>query len=242
MKSQVEFRRGDDCVFMISQKTEFNYKNDSCIHKISCRYIIQGIIQDINPRTITSLTLPALSFGLEDWILKQYKANIRLYTAEVNRSVYEKQVERIVKKRQCYNYWMANGNVFDSQVAKKLNLIWLDLCGYFTEDTLSGIEKLLSNNNLDNEGVFAITLMSCRQSCKAKNFYSKLQKRYLNTYFTTIQNFTSVQLPRILAQILKERTGKDVEIASNYSYSPTSSNGTGKMSMYAFKWRSKFTH
>jgi hypothetical protein len=221
---------------MNQQKYRNNYNNDDCIHKRSCRYILQGLLRESKVYILNSLTLPAENFVLENKLLDEYPVG-NYYICEINKKIYNNQIG-VLKPRYntAQNIIHINGDVLNLQIDSRLNFIWLDLCGFLTESLFENIKRFLSNNTFNIKGVFAITLLSARENTIAQKFFNKLQKEYLGTNLQSLQNFRNIKLPIILGKILKERFPEySFELSCNYSYKPSS--GGAMMKMYAFSWR-----
>lgn len=225
----------------MSHKNHSTYSNGNCIHKYSCRYILQGLLGDLDLHELYSLTLPSNNFELETKLWNTYKY-CHLQTSELNEGVYEQQLEfankeliyptrKVLNKRITLNY----GDVLDTCSTSLLNFIWLDFCGYLTETLFNRLEEFFKSNDLRRRGVFAITLLSARENVNAQAFFRKLQKDKLGTSFIDLQNFRNVQFPKILGKLLSEvYTNYKFRLSCNYSYKPTSGGNT--MTMYAFNW------
>jgi hypothetical protein len=220
---------------MATAQYQDNYCNGSCIQKSSCRYILEGLLQDLDLEYLNGITLPARDFTLEQSLHSLYKEDLKLHCCEINKNVFKKQQQFI--KDWSARIQMYNQDVLDLRVDDELNFVWLDLCGYLTESTLNKLVKFSRNLRQDSEGIFAITLLSSRQGSSTVKFYRDLQKEVLGTYFTTLQNFRNKKLPVILENILTENTECKYELKANYTYKPTS--GGGVMSMYAYSWSTK---
>jgi hypothetical protein len=227
---------------MSFQKTHSNYNNGGCIHKRSCRYILEGLITDrriLSP--LNALTLPALEFEIEQKLLRDNKY-CTLNMCEINPEVYKKQKKHKLLTNQSSTYTTQsihhyNHDVFELSGVLDLNFVWLDLCSYLTESLFTKLINFLSGTTFLPYGVFAITLMSSRECKDAKKFYSRLQRQYLGTNLATLQNFKQVQLPKILEKVLDEHTRRKHTLQANYTYRPSS--GGGIMTMYAYSWSSK---
>jgi hypothetical protein len=227
---------------MSFQKTHTNYNNGDCFHKRSCRYILQGLLEEQQIREIHSLTLPNLCFDVEHKLWNKYD-HAHLNTCEINNQIFAQQVDYVndqsfpgsnpIDKR----ITLHESNVFDLILDAPLNFIWLDLCGYLTSSLFKDLTRFLSNTDCRDRGVFSITLLTSRQNRLAQEFYSHLQKKYLGTYLTDLSNFRSVQFPKILKLVLEEHTRLDFSLAAKYTYKPTS--GGGLMTMYSYTWTRK---
>lgn len=229
---------------MSFQRTHNNYRNGDCIHKRSCRYILEGLVEELELRQLYSLTLPSTNFELEKRLWKKYEYSF-MQMCEINTEVFDLQKSIVQKEfvESNSNPWdkmiaHCKGDICTMQNSTPFNFIWMDFCGYFTESLYNKLKIFLKKNELRSRGVFAITLQAGRENKGTQKDLRELQQRTLGTYMQTLQNFRSIQLPKIFVKLLSEVFPIfKFELTAKYSYKPTS--GGCNMTMYAFSWESK---
>lgn len=217
---------------MSFQEKNQNYRNDNCIHKRSCRFILESLIDEVHVDELYSLTLPATNFELENRLMRKYNGQFNF--VEINKKVYDIQRDLLDSESMSYDIIHHNDNALNIVAENPLNFIWLDFCGYLTAKMFNSLVEFMQNNPLQTRGIFAITLLSGRQNKETQKFYRDIHRNFLDSYMSTLQNFKSVKLPKIFKILLEQIHPYEFELVANYSYKPTS--GGGIMTMYAFKW------
>jgi hypothetical protein len=224
------------------QKNRDTYRNGDCMHKRSSRFILQGLLQSMFSRGsgLVTLTMPALSFQLEQFLLNDYYGHQDW--VEINSDIYKKQ-KRIVKYYQDRDGMKTartiNENVFDVKLDYPLHFVWLDLCSILTPIVLGGIANFAQNNTFNSaagghSALFAVTLRTCRELPSHQRFYRKLYKQYWNTPYKGLTHFRNNVMPLVLEKVLAEATESKIELVAQHTYSPSSSTGASYMTMFAF--------
>lgn len=214
------------------QKYKNNYRNEGCIHKVCCHYIIDGIVRDLRLSSICSLTLPSFNFNFERKLSRTNSIH-RMDTAEINKSVYNSVIEGgLVPRFIITNYY--NQDILKIRNNTNYNVIWFDFCSMLSKDMIEKLILFFSENRLNSTGVFAITIQGAREQSEKQKYFAQLTKQYTGKYMTTLKNFRNVQLPKILQSILQQSTGLHFKLNANYEYKPGS--GGAMMHIYAFTW------
>lgn len=114
------------------------------------------------------LTLPNLNFWLETNIIYKFKGS-KCNCFEMNPFIYEQQRELKLSKSIILN----NDNIFNCDIDKKYDFVWLDLCGGFTTHNIDNIIELLDKIKFSKRSLFALTLTTQRQDNAVKKYSEK---------------------------------------------------------------------
>ena len=218
----------------VKQQSNFTYKNENSRHKKHTRNFIVDKLKELSLDPIHYCGLPALSPVLEEYLLANYQ-DLKMFLAEgVKPLVFKEQKKMFKGKAGVYqeivHYY---GNLLTAPIGFRLNLIWFDLCGMLTRDTLDQMFSFFQQNALMSKGLFAITWSACREKGNQTNLYSQLQDRYGKTSFESLKDFKHNQLPEIFVKMLSEASGQSFKSEFSYQYKD---RGTMLMQFNALSW------
>lgn len=170
------------------------YKASNSDGKQTSHDIIMGMVKRHLPSAVVSATMPATSFQFERLLVENTQWPI-LYMSEIDKDSFKNQKSIMKTSEFKKNFEMSdifheNNNIKNTilKAKHKLNLIWLDYCGYLTMEKWIDMEEILLLGKLENKCVLSITLLFSRQRKIHKEFYTKIVKEYCGKTFSKSKN------------------------------------------------------
>lgn len=215
---------------------KLTFKNAACIKKEETRVMFFNDLSKLGITDLRYVGLPALSPILENKLMEEYYLAYSMYFAEMDKDVYK-------LGRKLYddipNVSYVNTNILQAKIPFRANAVWLDLCSVISKQTFEGLMTFLNNNELEQRGLFALTIQGSREQPQQQEYFAKLQKAYLGTEFKSVNYFRHLCFPHILRTLFITHAKCKITFMRSHPYhskSPNYKSGGQNMHYYSFTW------
>lgn len=212
------------------------YNNHEGRDKLACHRALLKELRLICPpvedKRITAVILSNLGFRFERMLLDKY-SKIDIYVVEIDKKVHAQQILESYNnpnlrttKNQTIHF--INDDIGNVKIKEKIDLLWLDYCGHFTENLLFITRKFINNNSLSNLNLVAITTRVGQEGIATQEFQASLYKKLIAKNKPYVIRFHRISLiEEALHRIIFNRlvdTTLDIETRIKLSYSASPKN------------------
>lgn len=194
------------------------YNNQYALSKQEARTKVLAFSLDIKQPNL--LSLPADNFIYEEAFKKQHPDSY-IETVEYDPIVFSNGLEK-AKSLQIKHH---NQEVFKYLNSnKKYDVIWLDLCGYLSNNTINNLIPIVQGRNTNKETILALTVMAKRE---------KLAKHADVYNFKSLKEFRTIGLNKNL-ETFANMNNCEFKTLDFYSYKGDK-NKSADMNLYINK-------